>query len=440
MTATRINLSGLDLEYRSARFSAQPLQDLAAPDLAGADTAGSVHKMAINGPIEKVKAAYHRLEFLYHKHISLTFRRRVIQLQSGLSKGGKLLSTAYKAFDPILSIFRNSVLTGEKLLAPFKGFTKTVKKTRLFSVFSIPVALYGVIKESIKTAVSVHKEKYGDASEHGLNIMDNMGDLSHSIGTFIDGLEVCDVITGNPALESATHALAIIGTVFSIASIALQTKFIHETNKLRNRMITVFCSEEEPDFKAVVDVFDSYRDSRLSRHVGVSDGSKLKARMHAIYERNKDFETDETQKKNLNDTFEALKKRIKWNNFGRYLKITAAVITIIASIILLCTPGAPIAYALMAIATAIGIAVLIMDYKMESNLNNHLKSLAPNDCSEMKSFYDKRQWKKKIESDPRLRMWDLGHGRRAKERQPVERLHRSYEYEDIRHRRNIEAL
>lgn len=434
MTTARVTLSGLDLAmHNPLQLSAQPLDDLANPNNGEFASAGAVHEKVINGPIEKVKAAYHRLEYWYHKNVSLTFRRRVIQLQSGLSKGGKLLSTAYNAFDPILSIFRNSVLTGEKILESFKGFTKAVKKTRLFSVFSIPVAVYGVIKSSVGAVSSTYKGKYADAGEHGLNIIDSMGDLSHSVGTFIDGLEVCEVIVGSPALTTATTVLAVVGTAFSVASIALQAKFIYESSKLKNRMIKVFNQEEKADFKGVVNLFDRYKDSRLARHVGVSDGAKLKARMHAIYERNKDYETDSNKKENLTKTIDALKNRIKWNTIGRYVKIVAAVVAIVASIILLCIPGLQVAYALLAVSTAIGIGVLIMDYKMERKLNDHLKGLAPKNSPEMWRFYEKKHISKKLNDDPMLRCWDYTHGQYAKKNgQPIKRQQRSYEFEDAR--------
>lgn len=440
------------------RYHVQPLEGLEVPTPPGqgADRTEAIHEMVTNGPIEKIKEARDRLEYLYVKNVSITTQRRVTQIKSGLSKGGKLLSSAFHAFNPLLSIFRNSVLSGEKLVKPFQGVAKAVKKTRLFAAASIPVALYAIIAETVGTVVSIEKGKYADAGEHGLFVIDNIGDLSHSVDTFISGLEACEAVVTNPALQAATTSLAIIGTVFSLASIALQSKFIYETNKLKNRMIQVFGSEDNPNFEGVVKLFDRYSkkhsDSRLARCVGVSDGAKLKARMHAVFERNKNFETDEIQEKNLNDTFEALKKRIKWNNIGRYVKIIAAVITIVATIALLCSPGAPAGYALLAIAAAIGIAVLVMDYKMEKDLNNHFKTLAPNNCPEMQSFYNKkkpkeltegekndrmrelagRKWKKKLEKNPAVRRWDLDYADRVEEEQgSVERHFSSFEYEDI---------
>ena len=433
MNISRASLSGLDLALDPVRVSTyhSNRQEPEPPPLGRVSTAAAVHEKVLNGPVEEIKAAFCRLEYLYHKNVSLTFRHRVIQIQSGFSKGGKLLSHAYQAMDPLLSIFRNSVLSGEELLKKFSGFTKAVKKTRLFSVISIPVSIVGMFKGMAGLSVSLYHKKYGDAGEFGLNILDSLGDLSSSISTFIDGLEVCEVITGSAALTAASTYLSGIGTILSVAAIGLHSKFIYDTNKLKNRMIKIFKGEEKEKFKGIVDLFDQYSDSRLARNIGVSDGAKLKARMHAIFKRNRNPETNPEHKKNLEKTFQALKTRIKWNNIGRYLKITAAVITIVAMAVLMFSPLAPLGYALLAISTVIGLGVLYMDYKAERKLNDHFKALAPKESPEMWNFYEKKHLKDKLDADPLIRSWDFTHGRRrSQDGVRVVRQQRSYEFED----------
>lgn len=423
MNVMNQRLSALDLATNPTRRV--PLEnpisflDLEVPRIEATSIAAAVHDTALKGPIEEIKAAYGRLKAKYHQVFSLTFRRRVVQLQAGISKGRVLISRIYKAVDPLIDIFRNTVLSGEPLMKPIKGFPKFAKKTRLFSVFSIPVAIYALVKGGVGVVKSGLNGDRGELLEQGLDVMDSLSDLSYSIGTFIDGLIAASVVEKTAALTAASTYLAGIGAIFSVAVIGLQSKFIYESVKLKNRITKVFGSDDKIDFKAVVEEFDKFSNARLARRVGVTDGEKLKARMHAIYERNSNPEGNAEHKKNLTSAFNALKARINWNIVGRYLKITAAVISLIGVAILLASPAAPAGYAILAIATAIGLAVLIMDYKTENDLNDHLKMLAPNDSPEMWKFYGKRKSIEEMENDPVLRVWDLSEIGKDVSRKPV---------------------
>lgn len=424
MSSSLTRISALDLAINPTvreinRLSYLDLEEVPAIEVPPAVVAAHAH--AVNGPLQSVKDAYARLEMAYHKKFPLTFRARVLQVQAGLSKGCSLLSSAYKAVDPIIDIFRNTVLTGENALLKNKGFLRFVKGTRLFSFFSLPISLVNMAKGGYELALSAKKKNYAEIAEQALNVTSSLGDLSFGISTCIDGLIASKIIESTAALTTASTYLTGIGAILSVAAIGLQSKFIYESVKFKNRISKVFGSEEKTDFKAVLKEVDKLSNSRLGRTVGVSDGEKLKARLHSIFERNSKPVENANHKKNLIDTVKALKKRVKWNNIGRALKITAAVISLIALAVLLFTPAAPVGYALMALATAIGLSILLMDYKAERTLNDYLKTLAPDGSPEMWKFYERKRAAKELQHNPMVRLWDLSRLGNDVRREPPKR-------------------
>lgn len=414
------SLSYLDLAIAPSRQVST--LGLEVPKIEVPAIAATVHHRIARGPLEAIKDAYKRLEDFYHQAFPITFQCRFAQIQLGLLKGGTLLSSLYKVLNPVMSIFRNMISTGEQSV--FKEtiwLVKFAKKTRLLSIFSLPASLVQVVKGGYECVLSVKKKERSEALEQALNVADSLGDLSHGISTFIDCLMDAAVVNSSAALTAASTYLTGIGVILSVASIGLQCKFIYESVKLKNRITRLFDSKGKADFQSVVKEIDKLSHSRLARTVGVSDGEKLKARLHAIYERNSDPLGNAEHKKNLVSTVKALKNRIHWNNIGRYLKITAAVISIIAVSILLFSPVAPIGYLLVAVSAAIGLAVLLIDYKAEQDLNCHLKALAPKDSREMWKLYGKKQYRKKLKNDPMLRIWDLSNLGKDVQREALKR-------------------
>jgi hypothetical protein len=362
-----------------------------------------------------LKGRVKALKNAFYEKCSATTRARFAQLQSLVAKGKKLFAAVIMAVDPLAGVFRNTVFAGESQFVIFKGLVRFAEKTRIISVILLPLELIGIVKNAVGMTKACIKGSAIKACEKGLELIDSLGGLCFALEKGVQTVYSFAELTMSATATMACSALSAVGTVFSLATIGINAKQWYDSVQFEKRSILKYDEITNENFKEFVDKINVVGNSRLARLVGVSDGKKFKGRITAIYQRNAKPDQSAEAKENINGLMKALKTRITSKKFSHALKILVAVVSIVAAGILFFTPLAPLGYSLLVVCTLIGMAILIKEYRAEKNINNFLKSLAPDKCDEILEWKKKQKRIKQLKKDPVVAEW-LREARKAEKR------------------------
>jgi hypothetical protein len=252
-------------------------------------------------------------------------------------------------------------------------YIEWLQKAKLLAVIPLPLVLYNSVKDVSSSLEAIFKEKSADSAvEGGLMIAYDVSDLTGLIGSIIGGLQKFGFLTKGRIADSPAF-FGHMGTLRSAVSIALNAKHGFEGFRLRRRLVQKFGAKA--NFEHVVDFIKGQKAKTLQKKLDIQDGGELKARLNAIWERNK-LPGNES-KKNIDKAMSVLKNRIRWMNIGCALKALAGTISLIAVAILLFTPFAPVSNAAFAAASALGIFILISGKRASKRFDSAIKNLAP---------------------------------------------------------------
>jgi hypothetical protein len=333
---------------------------------------------------DKIKDRFLSLREAYHRKVTPSFKARVLQVQCLALKGGDFFSATVKALDPLLSFFRNSTLAGEKELPSFQYCASLGSKTRVLSVLSFPCLLIGIVNSIRRIVLSCFRGDVQTAVDNGFLLLKNVGNLSASVAALIAGLQIFRVFPATIAWTVVKTHFYYIGTLSSFASLGIHIKQWIDTSHLKKRMFRELENKDElSHFHTVVEEVNALSRHSLEKRVGVLNGNKLKKRITEIYQRNSDPLTHPEHKRNINRTMAELDRKLSLTKLSHLLKILAASVALAASAIFLFTSLTPLGFTCMAASSAIGIALLGLDYFSEKRLNRFLKSVASDDNADM---------------------------------------------------------
>lgn len=322
-----------------------------------------------------VKRAFESLESLYDKHVPIELREKVRWITELSSKSYKLIGLILKVSSPLIDIIRESILATLPTNWPSMNF---LKKTKILSILAVGGVGYSLAMNIKGVVKSIFKNDLSQGIDKGLMIIEDISDMTGVAGSFIGRLKELSLIAATEALSVAGSALVGVGAALSFASIALNAKHWYQSAQFRKRMDQKFggTSGNEANFGEVVKYAEGKSNKILKQRFGVRDGGLLKLRLNAILQKDKDNSTEDT-KENINTAMKAMKKRLITKDICHGLKILAGVISIIATAVLLFTPAQPLGLALFAVATAIGIGVLITEHVASKKFEKTLNQLAP---------------------------------------------------------------
>ncbi len=382
-----------------------------------------IDRLGLDVPIKKSQAkietasqnVIEKLTHWYEEKIPLNLRRKIAFVGPLSGKVVQLVDLVTKVASTFIALFRDSVLAGQEFLNSIKmpEMIPFAKGSRMFSIISFPKAVYGTISASIAFFKTCGKEniKPKPLGMKGLKVLEGLGGVVGSVENVFAGsmaiAEIARPLTDSSALQAITSVfdkipantmasisvtLGVVSAILSLATIAIQSKLLHDGVQLRKRVVENFAAPS--DF---LKEMKSLTGKKLLKAFGVSQGEELKARLGAIFKRNN---VAESQK-----TMEALKNRLTVKNWSHALKITIAVVSLVATAVLMFTALAPLGFSLLAVGCVLSIAVMIMDYVAERKLMVTLKKLVPDSSSEMWD-YQKRVYQKQFQKDVAFRTWE----------------------------------
>lgn len=340
-------------------------------DLYGLDPVVGTPKPKTNGLIAAVKRAFESIESLYQNHIPYYLRERVKWIKDLTKKAYKLISNIVKLVLPFIDVIRN---TAEAAASKSAKYMKVIRKMKILSALTVGVIVYDIAMNIEGLVKSIFKKDLCLGVDKGLMIVDNVGDVAELIETILSGLKEFGVLAATETLKVACTALVGVSTIHSVASIVLNAKHWYQSAQFRSRIEQKF--GKEANFGNVVAFVNGQKKRTLHNRFGVKDGGELKVRLNAILQKDRDNRTPKT-KDAIKKAMHAMKKRLITKDICHGLKILAGVISIVACAVLLFTPIAPLGFALLATATAIGIVILVTNHLMTMQFKKTMNTLSP---------------------------------------------------------------
>lgn len=397
-----MSISALNLErpYKSDILSARPSSPL---DYLCIDrvTPAQPAKKKRSGITAAIEGAFEHLRGLYVRYIPASLRGRLSWVQDLPGKVFNLIENVVKVVKPLFQTIWNSSGTFEDINREILPFTMILRKLPLFSACGFVRDVYNIARD-VNTFVRSAIKKSCDAMvESGLKFTGHIGDLSVTAASIIGVLKVFEVIPAGIA-SIVSLSLTSVGAAFSLGMIALHAKDWYDNARLRVRILKHYNLKEgtEENFKHVVEELSKVSNSTLKKMFGVTDGGEMKVRLKAVWERNKELSTEQRGK--IREAMCSLKKRSITKDICLGLKILAALVTVAATVALLCSPAAPAGFVLLATAAAISIAVITTEIITSIQFEKKLRTLAPNDDPIVARYHwengGKKTMRKKIDS------------------------------------------
>ena len=259
-------------------------------------------------------------------------------------------------------------------------FAEILPKVQAFSILTVPFSLRSLAQNVSQFAKAIFAGTIGKVFLKGAKAISNLSDISWAVASFMDGLTAFGQVTSEVAKVAAFH-LTAIAVVFMIPVVFIEGRRLHKLKQFEQK---IRLSEEKGLEHAITSVSEE-RKEVLERRLGVSDGGLVKIQLNQIAKLN--------DQNVIAETLKALKARLVLCKLSQALKITAAIISIIAGTILLFVPAAPLGFALTAIVSVIVISNLIMDRAASGDLKKKLAKFVPETSEEVKKYLEKKKWK-----------------------------------------------
>lgn len=290
------------------------------------------------------------------------------------AKKGKIRRIAKKAVhwieeatvgfsEKLLTTLRSVVAVAKEFFHHSAFFLKSVEATRFFIFTALPFTCYNLYKGCRDLILGPKNEKI----DAGLMLASEVGSLGDCAVAFATGLEILGQFKTN---ASWVIPLAAVSTALSVAAIIAQVKGWWESRLFLKNVLKNNDMHERENFsfdhyKKIFEDINSQENKVLQQQFKVS-GNKLKKKIHSLWtDANKQLvstnESEKTQAKaQLKQTIKLLKDRVETKKRSHTLAIIAAVVGLIATVILLCTPLAPLAlatagYTLLALSSVVSI-------------------------------------------------------------------------------------
>ena len=328
-----------------------------------------------------VKKPFEWIERQYKKYVA-PVTDRIAWVGRVTSKVSALGSNFYNVISefvlPLLGIVRFTSEAASDALPEDSKYMIWIRRFKVLSAFTLPVSVVEVALGVYHVGKAIFAQKdWSTAADEAIGVVEKISSISDNVATVIWGIQEFGLLT-QAGVSIAATCLSGVGSVLSAASIALSLKHMVEGLVFYTRLRSRFRNfKENPEsFKNGVEFIEGKRNSGLQRNLGVGDGAKFKTRMKAIWEHYENDKHSEQSKKNLQKAMNAFTWHTVLRTLNHTLAITAGVVSIVATAILIFTPLAPLGYAMIAAAAAIGIYVLISGKISTFCFEHRIKGLA----------------------------------------------------------------
>ncbi len=264
--------------------------------------------------------------------------------------------------------------------------SKGIQASRILVLLAVPFALHNMY-------LGIKDLRFGNKSEKidaALSMISEVGAIGDCTATFAEGLVIMDQISHHAAVW--TGPLIGASAALSAAAILAQAKGCWESHRflkvLEKHKIAKTKKETPEAYQKTFEFLLSQDKSVLKKHFKVG-GNKLKQKIEDIWTKENEKlqsqepkEVEKAQSK-LSETLKLLKNRINVKKFSHALAITSAIICIIATAVILCSPLAPVAimiplgYGLLALSSTGSIGKFAFDMAMKRRFKKAFGLIAP---------------------------------------------------------------
>ena len=344
----------------------------------------------------------HKLENKYEEKVSLKFRKKITFIRDVSRPGVKCVNALYQLALPYIiyvwSIVRFSAETEKEHFST--KLIKGLRKSKVCIVVVLPVGFYDFSKNIFLLAQAAIKNNTDLVAEKGLDIVENVSDLTGNVSTVIEGLEQFGKIASDVAGPLTTWLLGISAALSAI-TIVRESKRIVDCKRFWKNLTA------KKSFADKKEAILNCEEKMLRRVFNIDDGKKFKDRIWNIYVNSK------SDANICKKTMNSLKEKVITDNICRGLSIIVGTVCIVAILLLLFTPLATLGFGLLLGATTVGLALLITKEVTKKRFESDMKRMARIDLTSkarkkrMKKWNAKRreEWKKELKKDDNFRSW-----------------------------------
>jgi hypothetical protein len=251
-----------------------------------------------------------------------------------------------KIFHGVLKLLGYATTTTQDSWKQYTLLTRITATANVLNLVGAPFAINGIVFEAKHISQSHYK------FESCLRIIENLGWLMDSVGTFIRGL----YLFGAVSVETCRYAYGLyIGGAFStIATVVLGSLGVHQNRVLLDE-IDLMISKE--GYEAVLKMIADKDDETLLKHFQV-EGPKLRKMLREI------------PSNLVKPTVDAIRNRILANKIVNTFTLISAIVSIIGLALLLFTSLCNPAYLLLAIAPTLLIGRFFYDRYANNRFQN----------------------------------------------------------------------
>lgn len=279
----------------------------------------------------------------------------------GIAKSIAEIGAALNEFMDALDLTSKVASVGRHVLKWLKiahdigpGESEWLNYAKGISWIFIPIHLYDVSRHTIKFVARIpnaHNE-FDRLSNVALKALSDVGELCGDVAAVATVLKEFIVL---PA-QLAAHITTFIGVSGIVGSITfvLSARSWYQSHTFRKEI------EGNNDF--MLKAIFATDPKVLKKHFRV-DGKKLKEKVESI------------SPDRVGELASKLRGRIRWREIALGIKMLAATITVVASIILLVHASCPAAFALLATAGALGLLAFVINRIATRSLNKYLDTI-----------------------------------------------------------------
>jgi hypothetical protein len=232
------------------------------------------------------------------------------------------------------------------------GF-KLFHHVRYLGLLASPLHAWSFTHHSYKTVKRLCHGEFNPAIKSAVKMVENLGSLACNAAL---GIEFIGEFTKlSVPVVNLTTSLWAIGTVFSLATIALQTK----------SLVELYFFEKS---------FDGKSPEEALKIIQNSDPKNLKKLKKFFGVNPKDLASRKINPLRAAEAMEALKTRLVWKKVAITLTIVAASVAIVAGVVLLASPGSSIAYLLLAGSSMIFLTAIVVNRLSVMRLQHSMKN------------------------------------------------------------------
>ena len=270
----------------------------------------------------------------------------------------KLFKNVYKISEYFSRKIKTVGETAKTFCRSQKILNKALDSTYFSPLLTLPFAIYKIVKCAMKIFKHNTLMQKVDA---GIGLTTTLSELTEGAVYIAKGLEKFGAVTLG-AIKWTT-GVTIASVVLSSAVIFTHIRNWYKTHSfLKNADQQLH--EKNDDYKKAVDSLVQEKKS----------GSYLNASKKQL-ESIKDYSENVADSSQLETLYAKLRSRIKTKIFSHKLALVSAVVSLIATVILLATPLAPLAYAVMAVGALILIGKYIQERFNQSRFDHWVTGL-----------------------------------------------------------------